>query len=162
MINNNPVEPEEQSHSTEQTPNGDISSFEVINQNVLSPNLDNEVRVVASGMNHGAIWIGGDPRVDVRFQIRTSIYYSVTEAEIETYAQFGWLTTILLTILGILWGLALGCIVALLQGNLSASSQASLISCTILGGILGLVFLLLAVWMIRKQSQAKKDWKNNE
>ncbi len=138
---------------------------EVIIQNVISVAEGGQragVQAVPSGIYPDAFGINLEKYLDIRISKRTSTYLPVTEAEIEAYAQLGSFESIFLTILGILWGFALGCMVALIQGNLTDASKASLISLSITTGVVGLIFLILAVIMIILKRKSKKAWESND
>src|SRR5215204_6428088 len=66
------------------------------------------------------------PVVRVEYPSRQARFFSLTESEIETYAQFGFLSSIALTFFGTFTGFVLGCLVALIQGNLSEASTSVL------------------------------------
>lgn len=104
----------------------------------------------------GVVDIAG--RLDVKFPKRESVYFSVTEAEINMYATLGWVSTILLTLCGIFAGLALGCLVALLQANLPAIAQAMLNSLAWITGVVSVIFFLISIAFILLQQKSKKSW----
>ncbi len=100
-----------------------------------------------------------DDRLEIQFPRRKSIYYSVTEPEIEVYAQFGWLSTIFLTFFGASAGFALGCVTAMLQGNIPTSAQNTLTALSATMGIVSAVFLVLAIALILLQSKNRRAWR---
>ena len=51
--------------------------------------------------------------IQIDLEPRKSTYYSVTDAEIDVYAQFGWLSTVFLSLSGTFLGFALGCVAAI-------------------------------------------------
>lgn len=82
----------------------------------------------------------------------------LTDSEIESYAQFGRLSTIFLTFFGLFIGIAFSCVVALIQGNMSVSSQIIL---QWLGGgafLISIIFLSIAITLIIVQKRYKKMW----
>ncbi|MBE0682069.1 MAG: hypothetical protein IH589_09140 [Anaerolineales bacterium] len=98
--------------------------------------------------------------VKVTFPERDAVYYSVTEAEINNYAQLGWLATLFLTFFGVFAGLLCGGLIAIQQGGLSEKSYATIYSINWFSSIVGMIFLLLAILLMVLQSKSKKDWKS--
>lgn len=99
--------------------------------------------------------------VKVTFPERDAVYYSVTEAEINNYAQLGWLANIFLTFFGIFAGLLGGGVIAIQQGGLSEKSHAVIYSINWVSSIVGVIFLLFAIVLMVLQSNSKKDWKSD-
>ena len=98
------------------------------------------------------------PPIEVTFPRRSSIYYSITESEINSYATFGWLATIFLTFFGAFAGFAFGGLVALQQPNLPGSVTSTLSALTWTTGIVSILFIILAVVSIVIQAKNKKAW----
>jgi ABC-type amino acid transport system permease subunit len=96
--------------------------------------------------------------VTIKYQRRTSKFFSLTDAEIEMYASWGWASTILLTLFGAFIGFSLGCAVALMQGNLTPVSQAMLTSAAVVSAVPAIVFLVLAVAATLYQRKLKNQW----
>jgi len=103
-------------------------------------------------------WLSREYPVTITLQRRTSKFCLLTEAEIEIYANLGWATNILLVLFGVSAGFALGCVAALMQGNLPVSSQVLLTSSAILSGIPAILFFLLAVASLLFQRKVKRMW----
>lgn len=103
-------------------------------------------------------WLSREYPVTIKYQRRTSRFYSLTDAEIEMYANTGWAANILLTLCGIFGGFALGCVVSLMQGSSSLASQAMLSASAVLSGIVGVLFLLLAAASFWFQRKVKRLW----
>ena len=97
-------------------------------------------------------------RLEVEFPKRKSTFYSVTESEINIYAQLGWISTFSLTLFGTFAGLALGCIVALLQDNLPAAATSTLNAIGWVTGVVSTIFSILAIVMMVVQFRSKKSW----
>ena len=100
--------------------------------------------------------------VIMQFPKRKSIYYSVTEAEINIYAQLGWISTLFLAIFGVLIGLAFGCYVALIQEDIPSEAQSLLKSTGWITGIISIIFFASALYFIFLQKQNKKAWESSE
>jgi hypothetical protein len=98
-------------------------------------------------------------RLDVKFPKRRCTYYSVTEAEIEVYAQFGWLSSMFLTLFGASLGFSLGCVVALVQGNIPADAQTTLWWLAGSIGLVSVVFLVITITLVVLQRKNRKTWK---
>jgi hypothetical protein len=135
----------------------------VISQNVLSVGAEGQrtgVSAVPSGIDSDVFSQSIDDRIDIVFPKRKSTYYSLTESEIDAYAQFGWFSTILLTLFGAFVGFSLGCVIAIIQGNSSSTAYATLKSSAILTGVVSLIFLGFAIVLIYFQQKNKKEWKS--
>ena len=113
-----------------------------------SPNPSEEHVSNVSRAPSTAVNIFDSNPVDVRYSKRQSIYYSVTEPEIEVYAQFGWLATIFLTLFGASAGFSLGCVTALLQGNIPTNAHNALVMSSIVTGTVSAVFLIISITLI--------------
>jgi len=100
--------------------------------------------------------------VTLQFQKRKGIYYSVTKAEINIYAQLGWISTFCLTLFGAFIGLAFGCFVALMQENIPYAAQALLKSLKWVTGLVSLIFLIFAILLMVLQMKNKKAWESSE
>lgn len=86
-------------------------------------------------------------------------FYYVLEAELDAYLQFGLLSNICFTLMGLLGGFALGCLTALIQGNLPNEAQVTF---RWLAGIVGgvaIIFLILGIVVQVFQTHNKKTWK---
>ena len=103
-----------------------------------------------------------DDRLDIKFPKRKSTYYSVTESEIEMYAQLGWLSSLLLTLFGTSSGFTLGCVAAMVQGNLPSNSQSVFLWLAWVTGVISVIFLAIAIYLIMQQSKSKKAWETIE
>jgi hypothetical protein len=103
-----------------------------------------------------------DERLVINFAERSSTYYSVTEAEIEVYAQFGWLSSIFLTLFGTFSGFSLGCVAAIVQGNIPTATQTVLWWLTGTTGIISAILLVIAIVLVIIQNKNKKTWKSTE
>ena len=97
-----------------------------------------------------------------RFQKRQSIYYSLTEAEINMYAQLGVISTVFLTLFGALVGFAGGCFIALIQENIPYEAEILLKTIGWATGIISIVFFIVAMWFIRLQYNNKKSWESTD
>lgn len=84
--------------------------------------------------------------------------YSVTNAEIDNYASFGWQSNLALTFAGLSGGFSLGCLTSLLQGGSSREVVLMLRACMCLSAIVAVVFVILAVCQIIGQGRLRKDW----
>jgi preprotein translocase subunit SecG len=98
------------------------------------------------------------PRIEVSFPTRRSIYYSVTDSEINMYATLGWIATICLTLFGAFVGAAFGGWVALQQGNMPTTTTATLTTLMVITGIVSAIFLALSIFFMITQAKSKKDW----
>jgi hypothetical protein len=96
------------------------------------------------------------------FTKRKSVYYSVTESEINMYSQLGWISTIFLTIYGILIGIASGCFIALQQNGIPNYAQALLKSTGWVTFIISFIFIGFTVVFIWMQAKNKKAWQSNK
>lgn len=96
--------------------------------------------------------------VTIQYQRRTSRFYSLTNAEIEMYANLGWATNILMALFGASGGFALGCAVALMQGGLPSAPYAALTSSAIVSGVSVILFLALAFGSILLQAKTRRQW----
>lgn len=105
--------------------------------------------------------IGGNDRVDIKFPRRKSVYYSVTESEIESYAQFGLLSNICLTLFGLLAGFGLGCVAALAQGNIPDAGKTTLSWLIGISMVIALIFLALSLFLAYAQNTSKKTWRTD-
>jgi hypothetical protein len=97
-----------------------------------------------------------------QFQKRKSIYFSVTESEINMYAQLGVISTLLLTLFGAFIGIAAGCFLALVQENIPAEAQTLLQSTGWVTMIVSIIFFGFALWFIYLQFKNKKSWESFE
>lgn len=100
-----------------------------------------------------------DEVIDVQLPKRTSTYHPVTEAEIEVYAQFGWLSSLLFTFFGVLSGFALGCLAAVLQGNLLPAGRTTLGWLAGVVGAVSVIFLVFGIALMVLQRKNKQTWK---
>lgn len=101
------------------------------------------------------------PVVRVAHTSRQAHFYSITESEIENYAQFGFLSSISLTLFGTFAGFIFGCLVALIQGNLSEASTSVFHWLIGLASVVALVFLIAAIYLWRLQRSNAAEWKNS-
>ncbi len=97
-----------------------------------------------------------------QFQKRRSLYYSVTEAEINMYAQLGLISTLFLTLFGAFIGIVGGCFIALVQENIPFEARALLKSIGWVTGIVSVIFLFFAMLFIWLQIKNKKAWESTE
>ena len=97
-----------------------------------------------------------------RFQKRKSTYYSVTESEINMYAQLGVISTLFLTLFGALIGFAGGCLVALIQKNIPYETEILLKIIGLITGFISIIFLIVSLWFIRLQFNNKKLWESTD
>jgi hypothetical protein len=97
--------------------------------------------------------------LNVNIARRNSLYYVVTEEEVEVYAQFGFLGTICLAVFGGSTGFASGCVVAMLSSNISNESKTLLLGLAIGTGIAAVIFLILSVLLYWSQRRRKRAWK---
>jgi uncharacterized BrkB/YihY/UPF0761 family membrane protein len=103
--------------------------------------------------------IFGDERVSIKFPKRESVFYSVTESEIESYATFGLLSNISLTLFGLLAGFGLGCVAALAQGNIPEPGKTTLTWLIVFSVVTSLVFLVASLFLAYLQNTNKKFWR---
>lgn len=96
--------------------------------------------------------------VSNEFVPRKSRYYYITKAEIETYSNLGYLSTILFSFFGVIAGLPIGTYIALMQGGLSETTQRVLITVTWITSLIALIFLALSVVVTCWQQKNKKTW----
>ena len=99
-------------------------------------------------------------RVKVRFERRTTIFFSVTEAELDIYFQFGLYAGIALFLSGLFGGFATNCLVALIQSNLSQTAQAVFWWLMWFSGFMSIICLVSAITFTLNQQQEKKCWKS--
>ena len=97
--------------------------------------------------------------IQIDLEPRRSTYYSVTDAEIDVYAQFGWLSTIFLSLSGISTGFALGCVTAIAQGTLQAPADYTFRWIGGIAAVVAGVFFVLACALKYLQRENKKTWK---
>ena len=116
---------------------------------------DSQVKVVRQQFADTSILTD---RLEVDFPKRKSTFYSVTESEINIYAQLGWISTFSLTLFGTFAGLALGCVVSLLQDNLPAAATSTLNAIAWVTGIVSIIFLITAIVLLVLQFRSKKSW----
>jgi hypothetical protein len=96
--------------------------------------------------------------VEVTFPKRKAKFYSITDSEINTYAQLGWFATVLLTLFGAFVGVSSGSYLTLQQKDLPINTVSSLNSVMWTTGIVAAIFLLLAIVLIIIQAKNKKSW----
>ena len=106
--------------------------------------------------------LGSSPSVYSVFETRSSIYYSVTGAEIDQYASLGWGANVLFILSGTALGYYLSNITTLNQGNLSATGQIWAHAALLFSGIATLLFAALTFACILLQCKSRKPWKSNE
>jgi hypothetical protein len=97
-------------------------------------------------------------RLDIQFPKRRSVYYSITEAEVNMYAQLGWISTVCLTLFGAFIGLAFGCFVGTIQDNIPIIARSVLTSIMWVTGFVSLIFFIISIVFIVLQSRSKKEW----
>ncbi len=114
---------------------------------------------VVTGQIRGNAIFSEDERVAIRFPKRESVYYSVTESEIDSYATFGLLSNLSLTLFGLLAGFAFGCLAALAQGNIPEQGRITLSWLTGFSIVTSLVFLVSALFLAYLQNSSKKHWR---
>jgi hypothetical protein len=90
---------------------------------------------------------------------RSSTYYPVTEAEMDDYAQLGFLSSLFLTLFGLFAGFVGGCITALAQGTIPDPSKSILMGLSVGAGFVSVVFLCISIFYRVLQSKHKKRWK---
>jgi len=146
----------EQNPSRQSTTAATISGRD-IDQNVVG--VDSRVTVVRQSYEASSVLA---ERLEVDFPKRKSTYFSVTEAEINNYAQLGWLSTVSLTLFGAFLGLVLGCVVALLQDSLPATAISTLNALAWFSGIVAVIFLAVAILLLVSQVRSKKAWESAE
>jgi hypothetical protein len=96
-----------------------------------------------------------DPTILLYQQQRKAIYYSLSDSEIETYSQFGWLITFCLTFFGLGGGLSGGCVIALIQTPPSQLISSSLFWFALVSGLFSLILAGILLYFQRTQ---KKMW----
>jgi hypothetical protein len=100
-------------------------------------------------------------KVDVVHFPREVQMYSVTNAEIDNYASFGWQSTLALAFAGLAGGFSLGCLTSLLQGAGGSEVVLMLRACMWLSAVVAVVFLGFALWQIGSQRRMRKDWERH-
>jgi len=101
------------------------------------------------------------PVVKVRHPSRSATFYSVTEDEIDNYAQFTFLSSIALTLFGVFAGFTIGCVVALIQGDLSETSIAVFWALIGLTAAVTVIFLVASIHLYRLGGRTKKTIKSS-
>ncbi len=97
--------------------------------------------------------------VSVKYQKRESIYYSITDSEIDVYAQLGWISNIFLTFFGASTGVCFACLLAQKQGNIPASAIVFFNTLGWATAIVSLIFLAFSILFIILQAKNKNKWK---
>lgn len=90
---------------------------------------------------------------------RSSTFFSISEAEIEIYAQYSWLSSLFLTIFGVFMGFATGCYVAIIQTNNSTVNNTLwwLAGITFFSSI---IFITLAIILNKLAKKNLKKWES--
>lgn len=127
-------------------------------QNVIDPKGNRKVVASPSGTE------GGEaprvPIVNVKHGSRHAVFYSVTEDEIENHAQLGFLSSISLTLFGTTLGFVLGCLVALIQGDLSETATTVFVYLALLTAVFTLIFLVASIYLWRLRKRNSQVWKS--
>jgi hypothetical protein len=106
--------------------------------------------------------LSSDSTVTNEYVPRKSKYYSITEAEINTYSQLGLISTILFVVGGLTGGFSLGCLVSIIQESSNIAAKTLL---TWLAGAMGIVTLLFFGFAITLEIikwYSKKSWNTSE
>lgn len=99
------------------------------------------------------------PTVKLRHGPRDAVFYSVTESEIEDHAQLGFLSSIALTLFGTFAGFMLGCLVALIQGDMSEVSTTVFFYLVVVATVVAVIFFAAAAYLWRIRKQKSQVWK---
>jgi hypothetical protein len=133
-----------------------------VRQHVASVEDSRIVGVAVSDIQFSSPLLGTQGRVNIKFPPRQSTFYSVTEAEIEIYAQLNLFANICLTLFGLLAGFSLGCVAALAQGNIPDPGKTALTWLVGIAGIIAIVFLILSLFLAFAQHNSKKFWRSDK
>ncbi|MBI9042911.1 MAG: hypothetical protein JEZ06_00410 [Anaerolineaceae bacterium] len=93
---------------------------------------------------------------------RTSTYYSITEAEIDNYANLSLLATTFFSLFGLIGGFALGCIVPIILESLDEQTKTYMILLASICGSIAFIFLIIAFFLEILKWKNKKVWKINK
>ena len=103
-------------------------------------------------------YIDHEELVTVVVSKRIAGYYIVSPEELEDYAQFGWLSTIFLSLFALFAGFTLSCAILLVEGNLTISSQINLRWLSGLGCFVSVIFFVVSIALLIIQKNKKKRW----
>ena len=95
-------------------------------------------------------------------QKRKAVYYSLTETEIDSYADLGWMATFCLTFFGIGSGFCGGCVIALIQSPPPSLISSPLYWMSWVSGFFSAVLLVFAIMLLYFQRKQKQQWKSDK
>lgn len=99
--------------------------------------------------------------IEVGMSKRYISYTPVTEAEVEFYAQYNWWSTIFFTLFGASFGVAAGCVIALVQGSNPETAPIILTWFGIGSGVVSAIFFVIALAMTYLKNKYK-PWKSTK
>jgi hypothetical protein len=100
-------------------------------------------------------------QIQARVVFGEMTYFALTRQQIDNYASLGWLITACITLVGILVEAAFGCWLAIQQGVLSPSSNATISIIMWVTGVSCLILLIFSGIFFWLRAKDKRGWLTN-